>query len=94
MAESEEELKSLLMRVKEEGEKADLKTLRSWHLVHCFMANRWRKVETATNLFFLASKITAGSDYSHEIKRHLLIGRKTLSRHHIADKGPCAQGLL
>ena len=58
------------------------------------MANRWRKVETATNLFFLASKITAGSDYSHEIKRHLLIGRKTLSRHHIADKSPSSQSYV
>ena len=51
-------------------------------------------METAINLFFLASKITAGSDYSHEIKRHLLTGRKTLSRHHIANKSPSSQSYV
>ena len=55
------------------------------------MANRWGKVETETNLFFLVSKITVSSEYSHEIKRHLLLGKKTLSRHHFADKSPSSQ---
>ena len=71
MAESEEELKSLLMKVKEESEKADLKLniqkLRPWHLVHHFIVNRWGNSD---RLSFLDSKITADGDCSHEIKRH------------------------
>ena len=76
MAESEEELKIFLMKVKEESEKKSwLKTqssegkdhgIQSYH----FMANRW---ETVTDFILGGSKITADGDYSHEIKRHLLL---------------------
>ena len=81
MAESEEELKSLLMKVKEESEKYWLKTQHSknkdhgiWS--HHFMAKRWGKMETLTGFIFLGSKITVDGDCSHEIKRCLLLGRK------------------
>ena len=83
MAESEEELKSLLMKVKEESGKAHLKLkhLRNedhgiW--THHFMANRWEAMETVTDFVFLGSKITADGDCSHEIKRHLLLRRKAM----------------
>ena len=80
MAESEEELKSLLMKVKEESEKADLKLniqkLRPWHLVHHFIVNRWGNSD---RLSFLDSKITADGDCSHEIKRRLLLGKKVMT---------------
>ena len=73
MAESEEELKSLLMKVKEESEKHWLKTQHSknknhgiWS--HHFMANRWETMQSVTDFMFLGSKITADSDYGHEIK--------------------------
>ena len=81
MAESEEELKSLLMKVKEESEKVGLKLnsqenedhgIRSHH----FKANRWGKVEAVTNFIFLGFKITTDSDYNHEIKRWLLLERQ------------------
>ena len=66
MAESEEKLKSLLMKVKKESERAGLKLniqkLRSWH--HHFMANRWGKNGNGETLFFLSSKITADGDCS------------------------------
>ena len=74
VAESENELKSLLMRIKEENEKVGLKLniqktkIRSHH----FMVNR-RKVEAVTDFIFLASKITADGDCNREIKRHLLL---------------------
>ena len=77
----EEELKSLLMKVKEEREKAGLKLniqklstfgpITSWQIVV-------EKMETVTD-FFLGSKITANGDCSHEIKRHLLLGRKAMT---------------
>ena len=84
MAESEEELKSLLMKVKEESEKAGLKLniqnkdhgIRSHH----FMKNRWGSNGNTDRLYFLGSKITADGDCSHEIKRLLLLGRKVLTR--------------
>ena len=82
MAESEEELKSLLMKMKEESEKG-LKTQRSkkdhgiWS--HHFMANRWGNNGNSERLYFLGSKITTDGDYSHEIKRCLLLGRKALT---------------
>ena len=83
MAGSEKELKSLLVRIKEESEKAGLKLnihkLRSWHLVPSLQANRKEKVEAVTDFIYLGSKITADSDYSHEIKRHLLLGRKAMT---------------
>ena len=80
MAESEEELKSLLMKVKEESEKAGLelnikKKRRSWHLVPSLHGET---METVTDFIFLGSKITADGDCSHKIKRHLLLGRKAM----------------
>ena len=83
MAGSEKELKSLLVRIKEKSEKAGLKLnihkLRSWHLAPSLQANRREKVEAVTDFIYLGSKITADSDYSHEIKRHLLLGRKAMT---------------
>ena len=81
MAESEEELKNLLMRVKEESEKSGFKLniqktkIKSHHLT----ASRWETVITVTDFIFLGSKITADSDCSHEIKRWLLLGRKAVT---------------
>ena len=83
MAESEEELKSLLRKVKVESEKAGLKLniqnkdhgIRSHH----FMKNRWGSNGNTDRLYFLGSKITADGDCSHEIKRCLLLGRKTMT---------------
>ena len=77
MAESDEELKSLLMKVKEESEKAKMKIMASspitsWQIVG-------GKVEAATDFIILGSKITVDGDYSHEIKRHLLLGRKSMT---------------
>ena len=84
MAESEEELKSLLMKVKEESEKVGLKAQHSenedhgvWS--HHFMGNRWGNSGNSVRLYFLGSKITADSDCSHEIKRRLLLGRKVMT---------------
>ena len=65
MAESEEELKSLLMKVKEESEKVGLKLNIQKTKI---MANRWKTVETVSDFIFLGSKITADGDCSHEIK--------------------------
>ena len=84
MAESEEELKSLLMKVEEENEKAGLKlniqktkimafgSITSWQI-------DWQTIETVTDFIFLGSKITADGDCNHETKRHLLLGRKTIT---------------
>ena len=104
MAKSEEELKSLLMRVKEESEKAGLKVniqkpkimaprpITSWQI-------EGEKVETVTDSIFLGSKSIVDGDYSHEIK-HLLLVRKAVTkpdsifkkqRYHFADKGPYSQ---
>ena len=81
MAESEEELKSLLMKMKEESEKVGLKLniqktkimasgpITSWHI-------DGETVETVRDFIFLGSKITAGGDCSHEIKKRFLLGRK------------------
>ena len=77
MAESEEELKSLLMKVKEESaQHSESKDygIRSHH----FMANRWGNSGVA-DFIFLGSKITADGDCSHEIKRYLLFGRKAMT---------------
>ena len=86
MAESKEELKSLLMKVKEESEKANLKLnilkkKKKDHGIqsHHFMANRWETVETVADFIFGGSKITADGDCSHEIKRCLLFGRKLMT---------------
>ena len=84
MAESEEELKSLLMKVIEENEKSWLKAQHSknkdhgiWS--HHFMANRWETMETVTDFIVLGFKITADGYCSHEIKRRLLLGRKAIT---------------
>ena len=82
MAESEEDLKSLLMKVKEESEKVGLKLKKNqdhgvWS--HHLMANRCGKMETVKDFICVGSKITVDSDCSHEIKRHLLLGRKAMT---------------
>ena len=81
MAESEEELKSLLMKVKEESEKAGLiLNIQKTKIMASSPITSWQidgeTVETVTDFSFLDSKITAGGDYSHEMKRCLLLGRK------------------
>ena len=83
MAESEEELKSLLMKVKEDSEKVVLKLniqktkiIASSPITLCIDGET---METVTNFIFLGSKITADSDFSHEIKRYLLLGRKAMT---------------
>ena len=103
MAESEE-LKSFLMKVKEESEKVGLKLniqktkimasgpITSWQIIE-------ETMETVTGFIFLGSKITADDDCSHEIRRHLLLGRRAMTnlhikmqRHYFANKGPPSQG--
>ena len=84
MAESEEELKSLLMRVKKENEKADLKlNIHKTKIMASGPITSWQidrgKVETVTDFIFLGSKSTADGDCSHEIKRCLLFGRKAMT---------------
>ena len=84
MAESEEELKSLLMRVKEESEEAGLKfNIQKMNIMASSPIMSWQidggKVETETDFIFLGSKITADGDCSHAIKRRLLLGRKALT---------------
>ena len=81
MAESEEELKSLLMRMKEESQKADLKlNIQKTKIMASSPIASWQtegeKVEAVTDFTFLGSKITVNGPCSHEIKRHLLLGRK------------------
>ena len=83
MAKSEEELKSLLMRAKEKSEKAGFKLnikKNKDHGIwsHCFIANRRERVGAVTDFIFLGSKVTVESDCSHEIKRRLFLGRKTV----------------
>ena len=82
MAETKEELKSILMKVKKESEKAGLtfKKQRSWHLVLSLHGKLVRKkMQTVTDFIFLGSKITAYGDCSHEIKISLFIERKTMT---------------
>ena len=106
MVEREEELKSLLMRVKEESAKADLnstfKKLRSWHVVPSLQSKcMGKKVEALTDFIFLGSKITVDCDWSHENKT-LDPWKESFDkprqhiinkkqRHHYADKGPSSQ---
>ena len=86
MAESEEELKSLLMSVKEESEKGGLKLniQKTKIMIHLVLSLDGKlmgvKMEVATDFIFLGSKITTDSDHSHEIKRHLLLGRKAITK--------------
>ena len=84
MAEIEEELKSLLMKVKEENEKAGLKlNIQKMKIMASGLITSWQidreTMETVTDFIFLGSKITADGDCSHEIKRCLLLGRKTMT---------------
>ena len=84
MAESEEELKSLLIKVKEESKKVGLKlNIQKMKIMASGPITPWEidggKVETVTDFIFLGSRITVDGDYSHKIKRHLLLGRKTMT---------------
>ena len=81
MAESEEELKSLLMKMKEEGEKVGLKlNIHKTKIMASGPITSWEidgeTVETVSDFIFLGFKITADGDFNHEIKRHLLLERK------------------
>ena len=103
MAESEE-LKRLLMKVKEESEKVGLKLhIQKTKIMASSPITSWQRdgetVETMRNFIFLGSKITADGDCSHEIKRHLLLGRQVMtnqesilkSKDYFANKGPSSQ---
>ena len=105
MAESEEELKSLLMKVNVESEKVGLKlNIQKTKIMASGPNTSWEidgeTVETVSDFIFLSSRITADDDCSHEIKRRLLLGRKVMtnldsifkSRHYFANKGPSSQG--
>ena len=104
MAESEEELKSLLMKVKEESEKVGLQLdIQKMKIMASGPITSWEidgeTVETVADFISLGSKITADGDFSHEIKRHLLLGRKvmtnldsTFKSRDIANKGLSSQG--
>ena len=103
MAQSEDELKSLLMKVNEENEKVGLKlNILKTKIVASGPITSWKidgeTVETVTDFMFLGSKITADGDCSHEIKRRLLLGRKVMTNlesllksRDIASKGPSSQ---
>ena len=83
MAESKEELKSLLMKVKEESEKAGLKlNIQKTKIMASSPITSWQidgeTMEIVTDFIFLGSKITVDGNCSHEIKRHLLLGRKVM----------------
>ena len=101
MAESEEELKSLLVKVKEERENVGLKlNIQKMKIMASSPISSWQidgeAAETVTDFIFLGSKITANGDSSHEIKRCLLLGRKAMTNrhnvlkntHHFVDQGP------
>ena len=106
MADSEEELKRLLMKVKEETEKAGLKlNIQKTKIMASGPVTSWQiggeTVETVSDFIVFSSKITADGDYSHEIKRRLLLGRKVMTnlgsllkkqRCYFANKGPSSQG--
>ena len=103
MAESEEELKNLLMKVKEESQKASLKlNIQKTKIMASGPVTSWQidgeTMETVKNFTFLTSKITADGDSSQEIKRHLLLGRKAMTNldsilksRDIANTGPSSQ---
>ena len=104
MAESEEDLKSLLMQVKDESEKVGLKlNIQKMKIMVSGPITSWETVETVetvSDFIFGGSKITADGDCHHEIKRRLFLGRKVMtnldsilkSRHYFANKGPSSQG--
>ena len=84
MAESKEELKSVLIKVKVENEKAGLKVnIQKTKIMASSLITSWQideeTMQTVTDFIFLGFKITADSNYSHEIKRHLLLGRKAMT---------------
>ena len=84
MAEREDELKSLLMKVREDSEKAGLKcNIQKTKIVASSSIASWQidgeTMETVTDFIFLGSKVTVDGDCSHEIKRYLLLGRKVLT---------------
>ena len=104
MAESKEELKSLLMTVKEESKKVGLKlNIQKTKIMASSPITSWEidgeTMKTGTDFIFFGSKITADGDCSHKIKRHLLLGRNIMtnlgsilkSRHYVANKGPSSQ---
>ena len=104
MAESEEELKSFLMKVKEESEKAGLKlNTQKTKIMASDPINSWQiDGETVSDFIFLGSKITVDGDCSHQIKKYLFLGRKVMAnldsilksreRHYFANKGLSSQG--
>ena len=103
MTESEEELKSLLMKIKVESEKVGLKlNIQKMKIMASGPITSWEvdgeTVETVSHFIWGGSKITADGDCSHEIKRHLLLRRKVMrqhiekQRHYLANKGPSSQG--
>ena len=106
MAESEEELKSLLMKVKEESENVGLKlNIQKMKIMASGPITSWEidgeTVETVSDFMFLGSKIAADGDCSHEIQRCLLLGRKVMTnldsilkkqRRSFSNKGPSSQG--
>ena len=104
MAESKEDLKSLLMKVKEESEKVGFKlNIQKTKIMASSPFTSWQidgtTMETETDFIFLGSQITTDGDCSHEIKRRLLLGRKVMTNldsifksRDIANKGPCSQG--
>ena len=88
MAESEEKLKSLLMKVKEESKKVGLNlNIQKTKIMASGPITSWEideeTVETVSDFIFLGSKISADGDRSHEIKRHLLLGRKVMTRYYL-----------
>ena len=104
MAEGEEELQNLLMKVKEESEKAAFKlNIQKTKIMASGPITSWQidgeTVEIVRDFIFLGFKITADGDCSHEIKRHLLLGRKAMTnlssvkkqRHYFVNKGPSSQ---
>ena len=105
MAESEEELKSLLMKMKDKREKAHLKlNIQEMKIMASSLITSWQMdgetMETVTDFIFLGSKTTGDGDCSHEIKRRLLLGRKAMTnldsvlrkqKHYFADKVPSNQ---
>ena len=105
MAESKEELKSFLMKMKEESENVGLKlNIQKTKIMASGPITSWQtdrgKMATVRDFLFLDSKITADGDYSHEIKRPLLLGRKTMitldsilknQRHYFANRCPSSQ---
>ena len=103
MAESQEELKSLLMRVKKESKKPGLKlNIQKMKFMASGPITSWQiegeTMETVIDFIFLGSKITSDSEYRHEIKRCFILGRKDKPRqyiktqkHYFANKGPSSQ---